>query len=165
MIGVKIQPGSDSAGGDLAAAARLHAESFPDEPWSAAALAEMLATPKTRLLSAFGSDGAALGFIMLRTVSDEAEVLTICVGAAARRRGVGKALLQAGMRAIVDDGALTLFLEAAQDNDAALALYIRAGFVQIGRRRGYYCRGATKIDAVVMKLSDLKYPADSFAHP
>lgn len=152
MIGVKIQPG-----GDLATAAGLHAESFPDDPWSAAALAEMLATPKTRLLSAYGPDGAALGFIMLRTIIDEAEVLTICVGAAARRRGVGGALLQSGIRAIVADGALTLFLEAAQNNRAALALYVRAGFVEIGRRRGYYCRGATKIDAVVMKLSELKY--------
>jgi [ribosomal protein S18]-alanine N-acetyltransferase len=152
MTEVRIQ-----AGGDSATAARLHAEGFPDDPWSAGALAEMLATPKTRLLSAYGSDGAALGFILVRTVLDEAEVLTICVGASARRQGVGGALLQAGIRAIIADGAETLFLEAAQDNHAALALYVRAGFVEIGRRRGYYCRGATKIDAVVMKLSELKY--------
>jgi [ribosomal protein S18]-alanine N-acetyltransferase len=145
------------AGGDSATAARLHAEGFPDDPWSAGALAEMLATPKTRLLSAYGSDDAALGFILVRTVLDEAEVLTICVDPTARGQGVGGALLRAGIRAIIADGAETLFLEAAQDNRAALALYVRAGFVEIGRRRGYYCRGATKIDAVVMKLSELKY--------
>jgi|TARA_B100001964_G_C14071093_1_gene525917 ribosomal-protein-alanine N-acetyltransferase len=37
-----------------------------------------------------------------------------------------------------DLGAGELFLEVAEDNGAALALYAGAGFVQVGRRQGYY---------------------------
>ena len=46
-----------------------------------------------------------------------------------------------------------MFLEVAEDNIAALALYHRAGFAAVGRRRGYYHRaGAAPVDAQVLRL-------------
>ena len=45
-----------------------------------------------------------------------------------------------------------LWLEVAHDNDAALALYLRAGFETAGRRPGYYARGQGEYaDALVMR--------------
>lgn len=144
---------------DLPALARLHALAFPHEPWDVAALAGMLATPGTAALTAgaLTSSGGATGFVLSRVVLDEAEILTICVGEAARRRGVGAALLQAARDAAAADGAASLYLEAAADNVSALALYRSAGFAEVGRRRGYYRRGAEKIDALVMRLAPLSH--------
>ena len=42
-------------------------------------------------------------------------------------------------------------LEVAVDNGAALALYRRSGFEQVGRRRGYYDRGGVSVDALVLR--------------
>jgi [ribosomal protein S18]-alanine N-acetyltransferase len=49
-------------------------------------------------------------------------------------------------------GAQTLFLEAAEDNAAARALYAAQGFVQIGRRTNYYRRASGLVDALVLRL-------------
>ncbi|MDP3371055.1 MAG: ribosomal-protein-alanine acetyltransferase, partial [Brevundimonas sp.] len=51
-------------------------------------------------------------------------------------------------------GATRLFLEVAEDNMAALALYAGAGFVEAGRRPGYYARphGRPR-DALVLALN------------
>lgn len=139
---------------DLPALATLHAAAFPHEPWDAAALAGMLATPGTAALTTAGD---LTGFILLRVVLDEAEVLTICVSETARRRGAGRALLRAALNAAAAGGAAALYLEAAADNVSALALYRSAGFAEAGRRRGYYRRGAEKIDALVMRLAPLSH--------
>lgn len=140
---------------DLPALARLHAAAFPDETWDAETLAGMLAAPGAAALTAGGE--ALTGFVLLRVVLDEAEIFTICVDNAARRRGVGAALLQAALSAAASAGAASLYLEAAADNVSALALYRAAGFAEVGRRRGYYHRGAKKIDALVMRLAPLSH--------
>ena len=94
------------------------------------------------------------GFILLRAVADEAEILTLAVRPAARRRGLGARLVQEGVVAAAARGATRLFLEAAQDNIAALALYARAGFAEAGRRPGYYARpDGGRQDALLLALN------------
>jgi [ribosomal protein S18]-alanine N-acetyltransferase len=85
--------------------------------------------------------GDALGFALARVAADQAEILTLAVVPAARRRGVGAALLQAVMQAAAARGAAALFLEVSTANDAARALYARAGFCEVGRRCRYYADG------------------------
>lgn len=131
---------------DAAALAALHASSF-GAPWSEAALRALLNEPGALALRA-GADG----FVLVRRVLDEAEMLTLAVRPAARRRGLASALVQAAVVALAQADAAVLHLEVAADNAAALALYARAGFTPEGRRRGYYARGAgaTPVDAVIM---------------
>ncbi|HVW84456.1 MAG TPA: GNAT family N-acetyltransferase, partial [Bryobacteraceae bacterium] len=62
-----------------------------------------------------------------------------------RRHGVGAALLGALSHAAKGD----IFLEVAETNAAAIALYRKHGWVESGIRRGYYEKG--RINAVVMK--------------
>jgi ribosomal-protein-alanine N-acetyltransferase len=51
-------------------------------------------------------------------------------------------------------GATRLFLEVADDNAAALALYARAGFSEAGRRPGYYARpDGVRQDALILALN------------
>jgi ribosomal-protein-alanine N-acetyltransferase len=45
-----------------------------------------------------------------------------------------------------------MFLEVRPSNAKALALYRRAGFQQVGRRRGYYPGENGREDALIMRL-------------
>lgn len=124
------------------ALAAMHEEAFPEDPWDAASFTSLLNQPG--VLALLDERG---GFLLLRVVLDEAEVLTL--GVTARRQGIGLALMQAGLVRLAGLGVLTLHLEVAAGNVAALGLYERVGFVQVGRRRRYYPDGG---DAVTMTL-------------
>lgn len=132
-------------GADTAARlAALHAAAFA-APWDAAALAALLDQDGVFVLE------APDGFILMRVVADEAEILTLAVHPDARRRGLGARLVREGGIAAAARGARRLFLEVAEGNVAALALYARAGFDGAGRRPGYYARpGGDREDALIL---------------
>ena len=99
-------------------------------------------------------DGRDAGFALCRVAADEAELLTIAVRPADRRRGRGRRLLAAVIDHVREAGARTLFLEVGADNPAARALYEATGFRAVGRRRAYYRRGeGPAADALVMRLT------------
>jgi ribosomal-protein-alanine N-acetyltransferase len=128
---------------DAPALAALHAGAFPPgEAWGADALCLMLELP-----GAFGLQAPGAGFILARIAADEAEVLTLAVAPAARRRGLGAALLEGAMALAAARGAAMAFLEVSTANAAGLALYEAAGFREVGRRRRYYADGS---DALVL---------------
>jgi ribosomal-protein-alanine N-acetyltransferase len=127
--------------------ADLHAAAFA-APWAAGTFADLLA--QTGVFAEAADDG----FILIRVVADEAEILTLAVRPEARRRGLGARLVAAAAARAAALGAERLFLEVAQDNAAARGLYARSGFAEVGRRRGYYARpGATAADALTLALN------------
>jgi ribosomal-protein-alanine N-acetyltransferase len=116
--------------------AHHHALSF-ESPWNADAFSRMLSIPGT-----FGfmiaRHNATAGFILARVAAEEAEILTVAVDPTARRESLGKRLLAATLEMARTYGATEMFLEVAEDNDAALKLYAALGFSQVGRRPDYY---------------------------
>ena len=127
-----------------AAFAAIHAAAFPfAERWSEAAIATQLALP-----GVFGFMAEPGGAILARVAADEAEILTLAVVPGARRRGLGRALLDDAQTEAARRGAVSMFLEVAEDNLSARALYAAAGYTEIGRRRCYYPNGG---DALVMR--------------
>lgn len=125
--------------------AAVHAEAF-DAPWGADAFLDLLDRPGVLAL-AHDWDG----FFLAQSVLDEAEVLTLAVRPEARRRGVGRALVEAAAQRLASQGVSVLRLEVAQDNPAGLALYAAAGFAPAGLRRGYYARpGGARVDAQLL---------------
>lgn len=127
--------------------AAVHAEAF-DAPWDAAAFGSLLGQAGVHLVE------APDGFILMRTVADEAEILTLAVRPGARRRGVGAELVARGAAEAAARGAARLFLEVADDNAAARALYARAGFGEAGRRPLYYARAdGSRRDALLLALN------------
>jgi ribosomal-protein-alanine N-acetyltransferase len=92
------------------------------------------------------ADSAPAGFCAWRqSAPDEAELLNLAVDPGARRRGVATALLDA-LRAQAQG---EIFLEVAEPNLPAIALYTKAGWEAVALRKGYYQQGG--INAVVMK--------------
>jgi len=92
-----------------------------------------------------------IGFILVRHVHDEAEILTLAVAPSSRRQGVGYALLDAALRYLYHQRVLNLFLEVEEKNQAALSLYHRLGFEETGRRPGYYQTESGRCDALTMR--------------
>lgn len=134
--------------GELARAlAALHAEAF-DAPWSAEAFADLLGQTGVVL------EGEKDGFILIRAVADEVEILTLAVRPSARRQGLGGRLVEAASRRATELGATRLFLEVAEDNAPARGLYGSLGFEAAGRRRRYYPRAdGPAADALILVLS------------
>jgi ribosomal-protein-alanine N-acetyltransferase len=138
---------------DAAVLARLHAPVFPDA-WPQEAFRSVLVRDGVNvLMGAREGVKQAEGFILIRSVSDEAEVLTFCVSAAARRSGLGSALLAVAYDTARGLGADDMFLEVGEKNEPALKLYKRDGFVVVGRRTAYYHHGDKPADALVMRKS------------
>jgi len=128
--------------------AALHRRIF-DDSWDAGFITSMMHLPGTIAFIATG-DTAALGFVLARALGGEAEVLTIGVAPEAQNQGVGSALLKSALAAAAALGARAMHLEVAVSNDAARALYERAGFEHVGRRPRYYDDGS---DALLFRKS------------
>ncbi|WP_322890224.1 MULTISPECIES: GNAT family N-acetyltransferase [unclassified Yoonia] len=127
--------------------ADIHAQAFSStRSWSAAEFRNLLGQPGTILA---GDDRA---FALLRITLDEAEILTIATAPAHRRKGLARAVLAQAEQAAQLAGATEIFLEVAEDNHAARALYEQAGYAQIGRRPGYYLpKDAAPVAALVLR--------------
>lgn len=133
--------------GDLEGMRVIEASSRGDDAWSRAMIAADLDTPGVVALVA-EEGGRVLGHVLVGVAGGEAEVRTIAVSPDHRRRGLGRALLQAGHAAACAAGADVVFLEVAEGNDPAFRLYETEGYRVVGRRPRYYA-GCT--DALVMR--------------
>ena len=131
--------------------ADLHDRAF-DRPWSAEEFEALLKGPGAfAVLGESGAPEEARGFILCRAVAGEAEILTIGVDPAARRRGWGAALVEMAAGIAQEAKALEMFLEVAADNLPAIKLYETTGFERVGLRKGYYPHPDGAKDAVVMR--------------
>src|SRR5207247_2258892 len=74
----------------------------------------------------------------------------LMVAIAARRQGVGKALLEAAVGWARGAGVRKLELHVFPWNEAAIALYEAFGFEREGYRKGHYRRGGGFVDAILM---------------
>lgn len=96
-------------------------------------------------------DSGVSGFVFGSVVAPQAELESIGVDRAAQRRGIGDALLNALIREAAIAGAEEILLEVRASNRKAMQLYGKAGFVEVGRRPGYYLDPTE--DAVLMRLA------------
>lgn len=139
---------------DAGALHALYSDCF-EEPFAEASFRTLLDSPGMWAVFAC-LEGVPVGFAIARHVADEAEVISIGVAAAARRQGIGAALLADVMTRAVAYGAASIFLEVAEDNAPAIALYLSAGFEKVGRRPGYYPRKTSGAVAALNMRYDVK---------
>lgn len=141
---------------DLDDVMRIMRSAFhPDfgEAWTKSQCAGILPMKGVSLTIAESAEGP-VGFSLVRTVSDEAELLLVAVTQTAQGRGIGRSLLENFIASARIAGASRLHLEV-RDGNPAMQLYCRAGFEPAGRRRNYY-HGASgeAFDAVTLVLTN-----------
>ncbi len=138
---------------DLPDLAKLHAECFKQH-WGTAELTTLFEQKGVFILTARTSrvtGQANLGFVIIRSVAGEAEVLTIAVSPKQQNRGIGRKLMEAAIFQLYSDRTEALFLEVDDTNSAALKLYKKLGFKQVGERKAYYAASEGSGTALVMR--------------
>jgi len=90
-----------------------------------------------------------IGFVVLRQVGDDGEILQIAVDKSARRGGVGDLLMVAALDYSREREFGSVFLEVRKGNIAAICLYEKHGFELIRTRKDYYNNPIE--DAIIMK--------------
>lgn len=127
--------------------AEVHAQAYA-RPWPAEDFAALLAQDGVFALVV----GEPLqAFVFCRVAAGEGEILMLATAPDARRRGLGLGLSRSAMAEAARLGAGALFLEVADDNPAALALYRSAGFETAGVRRAYYPTPRGFVDALTLR--------------
>ena len=129
---------------DAQAMADIHAQSF-DRAWPAL---DMAVHTQRDLCFGIERNAELAAFIMLSCAAGQSEILTIATAKTARRQGLAQQLLQDAMRQLQSQNVTEIFLEVAEDNPAAMALYKNTGFQPIGRRPGYYRRASGRVAAI-----------------
>lgn len=118
---------------DLPAVVELENRAF-DDPWPQEAFAASIFNDNYVMLQ----DDELVGYIFCYTILDECNVANIAIEPRYRRRGWGAELLAHAVREVHAKGARFFFLEVRSSNIAAIAMYQRQGFFQVGIRPGYY---------------------------
>ncbi|MCR5324910.1 MAG: ribosomal protein S18-alanine N-acetyltransferase [Lachnospiraceae bacterium] len=119
------------------------------QPWSVNSCRGAVENPCVYAVVAEDEDGIA-GYGFMIGTQDEAEILRIAVLPEKRRNHIGSGLLEDMLDHGDYEGYSDIFLEVRESNTAAQALYEKAGFAMIGKRKDYY--NDPKEDAVVMEL-------------
>ncbi|MDO5053571.1 MAG: ribosomal protein S18-alanine N-acetyltransferase [Pseudoclavibacter sp.] len=144
---VRLRPAEES---DTPGILELERELFPLDAWSEDTVRAELRSPHTRYLVL--EDGRrVLGYagMLAPAGSGEADVQTLAVASAVRRAGHARRMLGELRAWAAGRGAAAVFLEVRETALAARALYEQLGFVEIGRREGYYAGDGA--DAIVMR--------------
>lgn len=135
---------------DCSAIARIHSASF-ERGWKTEEIRTLMEKPGVAVYI-YDIDASQAGFALVRIAADECEIIAIAVDAAHKRKGIARKLLDYLPDRMKREGVSTIFLEVAEDNFAAIALYEAAGYAEHGRRKGYYRRWhGRRIDALLLK--------------
>ena len=117
-------------------------------PWSKRMLGEELENQCAAFLVAEDENGTVLGYAGLLVMIDEGYITNVAVFPEYRRLGVAAKIIEVYMNFAQANDLAFLTLEVRPSNEAALALYRRFGFEEVGRRKNYY--DLPKEDALIL---------------
>ena len=121
---------------DVEAVAGLEAQIF-SMPWSVQGFADTLCREDVLFLVAREAE-ELLGYVGVYCAADEGEITNVAVAQAARRQGVGGALLDALIEALAAREIFRIVLEVRVSNEPAIGLYGQRGFQIVGTRKNFY---------------------------
>lgn len=141
------------AGSELLA--EIYCSAFKDMPeqnWDEKTFVNLFKIEGTTSFILAKSD-QPVGFVLLRKLLDEVEIITFCILPKWCNNGYATFLLEWIIKSLQQQAIKRVFLEVRENNRAAMRLYDKCSFEQIGRRNGYYNNHqGEKIDALVMQL-------------
>ena len=107
------------------------------DPWSEKSIETELTCRLSLWLVALEGE-QVVGYVGSQTVIDESDMMNVAVHPDFRRRGIAQALVSALEDALRQRGSRALTLEVRDSNVAAITLYEKMGFRQVGLRKNYY---------------------------
>ena len=134
---------------DLEAVAQIEQQNY-DFPWTYGIFRDCLRAGYGCMV--LEQAGEVIGYAILSVAAGEAHVLNVSVLADAQGQGHGRRLMKRLLDLARWHGAGRVFLEVRPSNHAAIKLYEDLGFVEIGRRPGYYPAADGREDALVLAI-------------
>ena len=120
------------------------------QPWSESSL-ELLTKEGIGVGFVCLADGRVAAYGGMICAVDEGQITNIAVLPDYRRRGMGDALVRALLRYAKDEKLATVTLEVRASNVAAISLYRRHGFSEVGRRKAFYSKPTE--DALILTVN------------
>ncbi len=96
-------------------------------------------------------DGKVIAMLVAWLIVDEIHIATVATYPDFRKQGIGEHLLAHTLQFAKAEGALTSFLEVRESNISALKMYRKFGYIESGRREGYYADNGE--NAILMTLT------------
>lgn len=127
--------------------AALEAVCF-ETPWSERSILSETKNPLSCWIVAVECD-RVVGYVGSQAVLGEADMMNLAVDPAFRRMGIAEKLVHTLISELKDRSVYSLTLEVRLSNLPAQELYKKLGFLQVGRRPGYYSN--PKEDALILK--------------
>lgn len=93
-------------------------------------------------------DNAVVGFAIVDILTDRSELIDICVALIHRNKKIGDELLKKVIEISKEEGCKNITLEVKCDNNFAIKMYKKNGFITKSIRKKYYSNG--QIDAYLM---------------
>lgn len=116
-------------------------QSYFGQPWSESSIATYAEKGNTIFVVARRGQ-EVVGYIAILCILDEGNLVSIAVHEECREMGIATELLDIAYEKAAERGVASINLEVRESNEAAIALYEKEGFVQIGRRKGFYSKPA-----------------------
>ena len=107
------------------------------DPWSKNSIASELGN-RLSLWFVAEVDGRVVGYVGSQTVLGETDMMNIATHPDYRKQGIARALINALISALVEQGSHSLMLEVRASNEPAKSLYGSMGFESVGIRKNYY---------------------------
>jgi ribosomal-protein-alanine N-acetyltransferase len=117
-------------------------------PWSKSLFEQ--AVQSTKYCVVLVLDNKIVGYGIISFVVGEAELLNLCIAPALQGKGLANKLLTHLLEHAANIDNHEMFLEVRVSNAAAIHLYDKIGFNEIGRRKNYYPTVGGKEDAILM---------------
>ncbi len=131
---------------DLTGVMEIERRCYP-HPWTRTIFSDCLHAGYSCWITERG--GTIEGYGVISVAADESPLLTLCVRPESQRQGIGMKLLRHLISVARRHDAEMLFLEVRPSNGAAVRLYRKNGFNELGTRKDYYPAGKGREDALI----------------
>ncbi len=143
--------------GDDDAITGLEQECFTDS-WSPALMSQMFASQWDRIY-VLEDEGKVIGYADIRNMYGDCDLMSICVTGTARKKGGASLLMRHMLEQARQENAEQIVLEVRKSNEAAIGLYRKFGFEELGTRRDYYSNPVEDAAVMLLKLKKQTVPS------